>query len=110
MNILFARIAELGRRLRYPFPDTEKRCLLCRKTLDVNHRLLDGYIFCKTILHQGTRSEGSIGRLMYNGKRFVGKTIGEEIYLNDGKNSITLIWRGDERPYLWSHSGWEEKF
>lgn len=53
-------------------------------------------------VHERTRSEGRIGRLFLDGREVHG-TPGDRIDLPDGRVVTHL---GDDRPHLWSVSGW----
>lgn len=56
------------------------------------------------VLHAGTRSEGRLGRLFHGEHEVVGSFAGETIPATpDGP---TLVFLGDDRPHLWSTSGW----
>ena len=56
------------------------------------------------VLHAGTRSEGRVGRLFRGDHEVVGSHPGETITATpDGP---TLVFLGDDRPHLWSTSGW----
>jgi hypothetical protein len=55
-----------------------------------------------TVLHPGTRSEGRIGRLARDGVAVTGQPPGAVIEA-DG---VRFTFQGDERPHLWSRSGW----
>ncbi|MBX3287558.1 MAG: hypothetical protein KF703_19585 [Actinobacteria bacterium] len=57
------------------------------------------------LLHAGTRSEGRIGRL-YRGGVEVRDGVAGEVVEADGRRFTFL---GDERPHLWSTSGWTEE-
>lgn len=62
------------------------------------------YVLRVEVLHAGTRSEGRVGRL-FEGKREVrGARAGETISVDPGGR--VLVFLGDERPHLWSVSGW----
>lgn len=56
------------------------------------------------VLHAGTRSEGRVGRLYLDGVEITGGRPGETIVVEpEGTRFVHL---GDERPHLWSVSGW----
>lgn len=56
------------------------------------------------VLHAGTRSEGRIGRLYAGDREIRGVQPGETIVVDpDGP---VLVFLGDDRPHLWSVSGW----
>lgn len=106
MNQSFSMILEYARRLRHPFSVPKGHCPLCLLSLETNHIAIDDYLLCITVLHQGTRSEGSIGRLLHNGKLKTGTYIGETITVTNQNQTIQFTWQGTERPHLWSRSGW----
>lgn len=54
------------------------------------------------ILHPGTRSEGRIGRLFRAGVEVRGEHVGQVIEADGAR----FVFQGDERPHLWSRSGW----
>lgn len=54
------------------------------------------------VLHAGTRSEGRIGRLFHDGVEVIGRSVGEVV----DAGRVRFVFRGDERPHLWSVSGW----
>lgn len=56
------------------------------------------------VLHAGTRSEGRIGRLFRSGREVGGTHVGEAVTVES--EGVTFVFRGDERPHLWSVSGW----
>jgi hypothetical protein len=58
------------------------------------------------VLHAGTRSEGRIGRLYVDGAEVRGATVGDTVVAADGDDRVTFEFRGDDRPHLWSVSGW----
>lgn len=57
------------------------------------------------VLHAGTRSEGRVGRLYRDGVEVPGRTVGEVV--DAGERRFTFL--GDDRPHLWSTSGWAEE-
>lgn len=58
------------------------------------------------VLHAGTRSEGRVGGLYRGGKTVVAGSVGEVIEVPDAGGTIRFVFLGDERPHLWSVSGW----
>lgn len=56
------------------------------------------------VLHAGTRSEGRIGRLYEGDREIRGSRPGETIVVD--QEGPVLVYLGDERPHLWSVSGW----
>jgi hypothetical protein len=65
------------------------------------------YLLCTEVLHAGTRSEGSIGRLYRHGAEIKGEQKEQAVNVDPTGGSATFIFRGNERPYLWSVSGWQ---
>ncbi len=57
------------------------------------------------VLHAGTRSEGRIGRLYLDGTEVPGGEVGQVV--DAGDRRFTFL--GDDRPHLWSTSGWAEE-
>ncbi len=64
----------------------------------------DGWVLTTQVLHAGTRSEGYHGVLTHDGAEVAGKR-GQTMETPLG----TLLYQGslEERPHLWSHSGWK---
>jgi hypothetical protein len=64
----------------------------------------DGWVLTTRVLHAGTRSQGYHGVLTHDGVEVVGKR-GRTLETPLG----TLLYQGglEERPHLWSHSGWK---
>ncbi|MCE9621757.1 MAG: hypothetical protein K8R99_05365 [Actinomycetia bacterium] len=54
------------------------------------------------VLHAGTRSEGRIGRLYRRGVEVEGANVGHVV----DAGSQQFVFRGDNRPHIWSVSGW----
>ncbi len=65
------------------------------------------YVLCSEILHGGTRSEGRIGRLYRHGVAVPGTQKGQVIETEPTGGGLKFIYRGAERPHLWSVSGWD---
>lgn len=59
------------------------------------------------VLHAGTRSEGQVGRLLLNGEEVTGHQVGTTIDVPVEAGIVRFVYLGDERPHLWSHSGWD---
>ena len=59
------------------------------------------------VRHAGTRSEGRIGRLFLQGREIHGEGPGHTIVVDPASpSSPALVHVGDDRPHLWSVSGW----
>lgn len=56
------------------------------------------------VLHAGTRSEGRVGRLYHGDREIRGGRPGETIVVDP--EGPVLVYLGEERPHLWSVSGW----
>lgn len=57
-------------------------------------------------LHTGTRSEGRIGRLYCDGSEVHPSATGGRIEVDTPTGTVVFVHVGDERPHLWSTSGW----
>lgn len=55
------------------------------------------------VVHAGTRSEGRIGRLFHGRDKIVGVR-GDTVTAEPG--GPVFVHLGDDRPHLWSRSGW----
>lgn len=56
------------------------------------------------VVHAGTRSEGRIGRLYFDGREIHGIRPGDTVVVDPG--SPVFVYAGDDREHLWSVSGW----
>lgn len=65
-----------------------------------------GYELRVQVLHAGTRSEGRVGHLYRDGREVRGTRPGETVV---GPHGTVYEFLGDERPHLWSVSGWMER-
>ncbi len=65
------------------------------------------YVLCTEVLHAGTRSEGRVGRLYRYGVELKGEKKGQIIDTEPAGGGIKFIFLGNERPHLWSVSGWD---
>jgi|JI8StandDraft_1071087.scaffolds.fasta_scaffold371730_1 hypothetical protein len=65
-----------------------------------------GYLLCTQVLHAGTRSEGRVGRLFLDDHEVTGRTAGETIEVRMPQGTVRFKFLGDQRPHLWSNSGW----
>ena len=65
------------------------------------------YVLCTEILHGGTRSEGRIGRLYRHGVEVKGERKGQTIDTDPTGGGMKFIFLGNERPLLWTVSGWD---
>lgn len=65
------------------------------------------YVLCTEVLHGGTRSEGRVGRLYRYGVEVKGEKRGQIIDTEPAGGGIKFIYLGNERPHLWSVSGWD---
>ncbi len=65
------------------------------------------YLLCVDILHGGTRSEGRSGRLYRHGVEVKGERTGQIIDTEPAGGGLKFIFLGNERPQLWSVSGWD---
>jgi hypothetical protein len=64
------------------------------------------YLLCTQVLHAGTRSEGRVGRLFLDDREVTGRTAGETIEVRTPERAVRFTFLGDQRPHLWSNSGW----
>lgn len=67
------------------------------------------YQLCIRVLQRGTRSEGRVGRLYRQGVEVPGRTVGETIEVNTPTGPVRFVFLGDDRPHLWSRSGWSDR-
>lgn len=59
------------------------------------------------VVHAGTRSEGRIGRLFRDGREIRGERPGHTVVVDPASpSSPAFVYVGDDRPHLWSVSGW----
>ncbi len=65
------------------------------------------FVLCSEVLHAGTRSEGRIGRLYRYGAEMTGERKGQIIDTESTGGGTWFIFLGNERPHLWSVSGWD---
>lgn len=70
------------------------------RTCDVVTRRGD-FLLCTELLHKGTRSQGRRGRLFHSGVEVRGERKGQTV------GGAQFIYAGEERPHLWSVSGWD---
>ncbi len=64
------------------------------------------YLLCTQVLHAGTRSEGRVGRLFLDDREVSGRTAGDTIEVRTPERTVRFTFLGDQRPHLWSKSGW----
>lgn len=64
------------------------------------------YELRSTVLHGGTRSEGRVGRLFVAGAEVPRPSVGSTIDVPEGDGVVRLTYHGEERPHLWTTSGW----
>jgi hypothetical protein len=62
------------------------------------------YELCVEVVHAGTRSEGRIGRLFHGDREIRGVRPGDAVAV--GPEGPRFVYLGEERPHLWSVSGW----
>jgi hypothetical protein len=55
------------------------------------------------VLHAGTRSEGRVGRLFHGHDEIVGA---RDDTVTPEPGGPAFVHLGDDRPHLWSRSGW----
>jgi len=91
-------LAEVERMLREPPFDTSR----CGRVT-----LRGEYVLCVDILHGGTRSEGRVGRLYRYGAEMKGERKGQIVDTEPTGGGLKFIFLGNERPHLWSVSGWD---
>lgn len=91
-------VAEVERMLSVPPFDTRN----CGRVT-----LRGEYVLCTEILHGGTRSEGRVGRLYRYGVELKGERKGQIVDTEPTGGGIRFIFLGNERPHLWSVSGWD---
>ena len=91
-------VAEVENILRAPPFDTSR----CGRVT-----LRGEYVLCTEILHGGTRSEGRAGRLYRYGVELKGERKGQIIDTDPTGGGLKFIFLGNERPHLWSVSGWD---
>lgn len=88
-------------------PVAEITRLLCAPPFDIRAcgRVTQhgDYVLCAEVLHAGTRSEGRRGALWHRGVEVPGREAGEVIDVGAAR----FVFRGRERPHLWSVSGWD---
>jgi len=65
------------------------------------------YLLCVDILHGGTRSEGRVGRLYRHGVEVKGERKGQIVDTEPTGGGLRFIFLGNERPHLWTVSGWD---
>jgi hypothetical protein len=91
-------VSDVERMLRAPPFDTRE----CGRVT-----VRDEYVLCMEILHGGTRSEGRVGRLYRHGVEMKAARKGQRIDTEPTGGGLQFIFLGDERPHLWSVSGWD---